>query len=167
MNFRFREKVAADAATVFAVFSDPAFYRSLDLPDITAPEVLDIRPGETTTEAEIRYRYQGDLPPGAGAFITPERLTWIEASVHHPERGLIELTLLPDHYGDRMSGRATHRIIAIEPPETEGEPSCWWETAGSISVRLPFVAGPVERAIIGGLGENLLAMVAPIEVYCG
>jgi hypothetical protein len=154
---------------VFAAFSDPAFYDGLDLPD-AAPEVLEIRADQDPTEADIRYRYQGDLPPGAGAFIKPERLTWVEQSLHHPEQYLIELSLVPDYYADRMSGTATHRILTIEPSDadpagSEG-PACWWETAGTISIRLPFVARQVERAIVEGLGENLRSLVEPIANYC-
>ncbi|MFA9565811.1 MAG: hypothetical protein ACERLM_14045 [Acidimicrobiales bacterium] len=169
MNFRFRERVAAEAGAVFPAFSDPGFYAGLDLPD-AAPEVLEIRTELDPIEADIRYRYQGDLPPGAGAFIKPERLTWVEQSLHHPDEFLIELTLVPDYYGDRMRGNATHRIMPIEPsdadPAGSDGPACWWETAGTISIRLPFVARQVERAIVEGLGQNLRSLVEPLAEYC-
>lgn len=170
MNFRFRERVGADAARVFPAFSDPGFYDGLELPDAAPPEVLEIRSDLDPTEADIRYRYEGDLPPGAGAFIKPERLTWVERSLHHPDDHLIELTLTPDHYADRMRGNATHRIIAIEPgdgdPAGSDGPACWWETAGTITIRMPFVARAVERVIVEGLGDNLRALVQPLEAYC-
>ena len=169
MNFRFRERVAAEAGSVFGAFSDSGFYDGLDLPD-AAPEVLEIRADQNPVGADIRYRYQGDLPPGAGRFIKPERLTWVEQSLHHPDELLVELTLVPDYYADRMRGTATHRILPIEPsdadPADSDGPACWWETAGTITIRLPFVARQVERAIVEGLGQNLRSLVDPLAVYC-
>ena len=43
MNFRFRERVGADAAPVFPAFSDPRVYDGLELPDAAPPHVREKR----------------------------------------------------------------------------------------------------------------------------
>lgn len=168
MNFLFRERVMADPDLVFAAFGDAQFYETIDLPHVGRPEVITISDNGSDRRSEIRYRYSGDLPPGANRFVTPDRLSWVEQARHRRTERLIEMDLVPDHYRDRFHGRATHRIIPIAPDDSEAaaRPSCWWETTGSITIKLPFMARQVERAIVSGLGEDLGHLVGPLERHC-
>ena len=67
------------------------------------------------------------------------------------------ITILPDHYPDRLRCTGTVTIIA-----TAGG-GCLRVTAGDLVVRFPIVAARVERAIVSGLERHAHGEVAIVE----
>lgn len=134
------------------MYSDPAFYATLQgLPKISAPEVLSHETEGTRVRLRIRYRFTADLPTAATVVIDPKKLTWVDDTTYDLDEMVAVTALLPDHYPDRLvaSARSPFEATSGEKPGTRRQ------IDGTLQVRMPFVGGEVERAIVSGLREHL------------
>lgn len=134
------------------MYIDPAFYATLTgLAKVSAPEVVSTERTGDRVRLKIRYTFTADLPAAALAVLDPHKLTWIDDTTYD----LAELTsttkLLPDHYADRFTAVARSAITSTsaEPPRSTRD------VEGDLNVRMPFVGGQVERALVSGLREHL------------
>lgn len=158
MRFSIDQRLAGAVDAVQAVFLEPGFYEDLaELPKLGAPALIDQRRDGPVVVQRVRYRFAGDLSPAARAVLDPDRLTWVDESVHDLGARTVTFRLLPDHYADRFrcSGTYTFDELGDDPPVTLRR------AEGELTVRAAFVGGAVERAIADGLREHL-AMETPI-----
>jgi hypothetical protein len=162
VRFVFEQRIAGEPDAVQAVFLEPGFYADLaGLPNLGAPVLLgQERRGDTVLQ-RVRYRFSGDLAPAARAVLDPARLTWVDESVHDLAARTVRFRMLPDHYGDRLTCSGTYRFTAAGPGATVRT------TDGELKVRALFVAGAVERAIVGGLRDHLGAETEVVERWVG
>ena len=154
MLFRVDQRFAASPDDVLAMYCDAGFYETLDgMAKIGRPEVLLVErtDDERSVHLRLRYAFAGDLPRAALAVLDPRQLTWVEDTVYDLEARTGETKMLPDHYADRLTASAH---IAVEP---SGDEATTRRVEGIIEVRMPFVGGQVERAIVSGLREHLIA----------
>ena len=107
---------------------------------------------------QIRYRFVGDLSPAVTAAIDPARLTWVEHSIHDLGRRSVTYRLVPDHYRDRLQSSGT---CAISANGSGAERT----VRGRLKVRALVVGGAVERAIVSGLREYLLAEAGAVDRF--
>jgi hypothetical protein len=154
MQFRVDQRFAAPADAVLAMYLDQEFYGSLaGMEKIGPPEVLSLPRDDEAGRAHLRLRYAfvGDLPRAALAVLDPRKLTWVEdTEVDLTERNA-RVQFKPDNYADRLTASAAWRI------EADGDEASTRRVDGSVEVRMPFVGGQVEKAIISGLREHLVA----------
>jgi hypothetical protein len=159
MRFRLEQRLASAPADVSRAFTEPGFYAGLrELPKLSVPEVLEISPDGARVRLRLRYRFTGDLNAAARAVLDPQRLSWVEDSVHDLDGKLTTFRLVPDHYGDRFScsGRSSF--------EAHGGGTLR-VTEGELKVRWPFVGGKVEQALVSGLREHFDAEAPFIDGY--
>lgn len=157
MRFVFEQRIAGDPDAVQAVFLEPGFYEDLaQLPRLGAPVLLDQRRDGDVVVQRVRYRFAGELSSAARAVLDPSRLTWVDESVHDLRARTVRFRLLPDHYPDRLTCAGTYRFTAAGPATVR-------TAEGELRVRAMFVAGAVERAIVGGLRDHLGEETAVIE----
>lgn len=134
------------------MYLDPAFYATLTgLTRVRTPEVVSTERTGDRVRMKIRYTFTADLPAAALAVVDPGKLTWIDDTTYDLA-GLTSTTkLLPDNYADRFSAAARSAITSTsaDPPRASRE------VEGDVNVRMPFVGGQVERAIVSGLREHL------------
>ena len=152
MRFRIEQRFDATPEDVLAIYIDPAFYPELEgLPKVSAPEVLSHERTGDRVRMRIRYRFTADLPLAASAVIDPDKLTWVDDTIYDLRSQIATTELLPDHYADRLvaSARSPFEAISNDPPRARRR------VEGDLQVRMPFVGGQVERAIISGLREHL------------
>jgi Protein of unknown function (DUF2505) len=57
---------------------DAAFYRVLDLPDLSEPEVIEQKTSGDTTDLRLRYEFVGGLDPIARRLLGSQRLSWVQ-----------------------------------------------------------------------------------------
>jgi hypothetical protein len=154
MQFRVDQRFAAAADVVLAMYLDQSFYGSLaGMEKIGPPDVVSLTRDDDAQRAHLRLRYAfvGDLPRAALAVLDPRKLTWIEdTDVDLAARSAL-VQLKPDNYADRLTASA-HWVI-----EPDGDDRSTRRVDGSVEVRMPFVGGQVEKAIISGLREHLVA----------
>lgn len=152
MQFRVDQAFDASPAEVMALYTNGDFYDALvGLPKIGTPEVLSVERDGDRVRLKIRYRFTADLPAAALAVIDPKKLTWVEDSSYDLTRLTFSSKLLPDHYPDRLvaSARGSVEGNATDPPRSTRR------IQGDVAVRMPFVGGQVEKAIVSGLREHL------------
>jgi len=170
------QRFDAPPAAVLGALADPALYpRFASIPSVGEPEVLSIAAnpdGGCTTK--VRYRYRGDLPSAATAFVAKERLTWVEETTIEAG-GAGRFRIVPDHYRDRVRFEGTVTVRAASSGAGTGSGSgsssggggTERRLAGQLEVRLPLVARPLVRPAEAAIAEGIRAawrdQVAVIE----
>jgi hypothetical protein len=134
--------------SVLNILCDPDFYLSLDLPDLSPPEVLEQREDADQLMLRLRYEFVGSIDPIARRLLGSSRLAWIqEVRVDRPAgsgalgfeaeknprqlHGAADFVLTPD-------GAGTVRTID-----------------GELVVAVPGIGHMAERRIVPGLVRRL------------
>jgi hypothetical protein len=151
MRFRAEQRFSTSVDHLLTLFTDPDFYPTLQgLPSISAPEVVDHSTSGDVVRIDLRLRYTGDLPTGALTVIDPDRLTWVEALAFDLGQRQATTRLLPDHYPDRLSCQGVYQFSGSSSGSSR-------RLDGDLKVRVPLVAGRVEKALVSGLQEHAAA----------
>ena len=160
MRFALEHRFSAVPVDVSRAFADPALYASFAvLPRAGQPEVLRHEVGsDGRVRLAIRWAFTAELSSAARAVIDPDRLTWVQESVHDVEGCTATYRMVPDHYRDRFSSTGDFRF----DPDGDG---CVRRSHGEVKVRAPLVGRAVEGAIVDGLREQLAAEVALVEQF--
>ena len=160
MRFEVEQRFRATVEDVEAAFLDVDLLRRLDgLPSLGRPELLDqVDDGETVRQ-RVRYRFTGRLSPAITAIVDPDRLTWVQEAVVNRSTHRTDITIVPDHYPDRLWCAGT---ITLQDANGSGD-RCVRLTDGDLQVRFPVVAARVERVIVTGMQNHAGAEVAIVE----
>lgn len=160
MRFTIDQRFTAAPDAVARAYADPGLYDALqDLPKLSRPEVLAHHADDGVVTMQIRYRFNGDLSSAARAVLDPARLTWVEHATHDLTTRTTTFTMVPDHYGDRFRCSGTYRF------DDAADGGTVRHCEGDIRVKVLFVAGAVEGAIVSGLREHLADEVAVVEAF--
>lgn len=92
--------------------------------------------------------------------IDPNRLTWVEHSVHDLTALRVTFEMVPDHYRDRFRCSGSYAFQA------DGD-GCVRRGEGDLRVKALLVAGAVEGAIVSGLEEHLEDEIPVVEDFVG
>lgn len=161
MRFELHQRFRHPAEQITATYADPELYPTLvGLPKLGKIDVLRHSVGSEEARFSIRFAFTGDLPPAVTAVVDPERLTWVQESVHDLVNGTTTFRLVPDHYPERLTASGTARVR----PADDG---CTRVVAGDLRVKALLVSGKVEQAIISGLEEYLVAEAPAVDRYLG
>jgi hypothetical protein len=162
VRFHVEQPIPAERAEVEQAFVDPDFYRSLgDLDALAPPEVLQCEPDPQSAEAvllRVRYRFKGSLSPAVRRVVDPDRLSWVDVSRFDRASHLMLFHMEPDHYPDRLWCEGTYRFDAGEDSSTD------MVMDGEVKVSFPLVGGVVERAVVSGLRQHLVAVAKTVAV---
>ena len=166
MRFTLEHRFDASPLEVSRAYADPALYATFGaLPRAGQPEVvsheLDV---DGRVHLAIRWAFTADLSSAARAVIDPDRLTWVQASIHDVDGCTATYRMVPDHYGDRFSSTGGYRFDA-DGGDAGGRSGCVRHSHGEVKVRAPLVGRAVEGAIVDGLREQLAAEVALVERF--
>ena len=159
-RFTAEHRFAAPVDRVAALLVDPDFHRSLDLPDLSRPEVLADGGDGDRAHLQLRYEFVGSLDPIAQRILAGRRLTWLQ-----------DLDL------DRASGRGTLRFAAeAEPKRLHGRADFTLAPAGGgdgdgsvrtlqgeLTVAVFGVGGMAEKRIVPGLRRRLDIEAAELD----
>jgi hypothetical protein len=161
VRFALEHHVDATPEAVSAAYADPALYESFGaLPRAGRPEVIGHRvDARGHVLLSIRWAFTAELSSAARAVIDPDRLTWVQESIHDVEGCAATYRMVPDHYADRFSSSGTYRFSAAPGG------GCTRRSEGEVKVRAPLVGRAVEGAIVDGLKEQLAAEVPLVERF--
>ena len=160
MHFELEQRIHCPVDQVVAAFVDPRFYEMLDaLPKLGRPEVLSHEVQGSKAHLRVRYRFNGQLSSAVRAAVDPQKLSWVEDAEHDLVARRVQFRMLPDHYADRFRCSGTYRFEAAGDSETDRFCN------GELQVRMPFVGGRVEKAIVSGLREHLDSEAELIERF--
>jgi hypothetical protein len=159
VRFDLTQTIAAPVDDVARAYASAELYEHLGGTDkLGPPDVLDRTEAGTRVTLRIRYRFVADLSPAVTAVVDPQKLTWVEESVHDLDARTVAVTLHPDHYADRLRCTGTYRYRAAGDETVR-------TVEGDLKVKVLLVAGQVERALVSGLREHLEAEAPQVEAY--
>jgi len=145
VKFRLEQQFDLPVDQVEAGFVDPDLFAHLgDLDEVGRPELLERVDDGSSVDLRVRYAFTGELAPALMAVVERERLTWVETSTLDRETHRTEFRVVPDHYPDRL--RCAGTVVGVDHGSGSRRIA-----VGSIDVRIPWVRGRVERAIVAGL----------------
>lgn len=157
MPFEITQRYESTADEVNRAYAAVELYPTLvGLPKLGGIEVLRQERTETSARMSVRFRFTGDLPAAVTAVVDPHRLTWVQESVHDLAAGTATFRLVPDHYADRLEAAGTFAI-------TDTGTGSQRVVKGELKVRVLLVSGSVERAIVSGLEEYLVAEAPAVD----
>jgi hypothetical protein len=160
VQFHIEQRFAAPLATVEAGFCSPELLSHLaSLPKVGGAELLEQRDDGATFFQRIRYRFTAQLSSAVTAVVDPEKLTWVEESTLDRSTHVTRWTIVPDHYGNRLSSSGTFRLSSKTDDLTIRT------TDGELKVHFPLVGGRVEKAIVSGLKEHAVAEEAAVNAF--
>jgi len=159
VRFDLTQTLAAPVDEVARAYASAELYETLGGNDkLGPPDVLSRTERGDTVTLRIRYQFVADLSAAVTAVVDPKKLTWVEESVHDLAAHSVAVTLHPDHYADRL--RCTGRYGYTAKGDTTVR-----QVNGDLKVKVLFVAGQVERALVSGLKEHLEAEAPQVEAF--
>lgn len=169
MRFDLTQTIAAPVDEVARAYASADLYAHLGGTDkLGPPDVVDRTESGGKVTLRIRYRFIADLAPAVTAVVDPEKLTWIEQSVHDLSARTVSVTLHPDHYSDRLRCSGTYRYTDLAggagSVQAQGDATVR-RVDGDLKVKVLLVGGQVERALVSGLKEHLEAEAPQVEAY--
>lgn len=159
MRFELTQSIAAPLDEVANAYASVELYASFDgTSKLGPPEVLERVTDDGVVTLRTRYRFVAELSPAVTAIVDPDKLSWVEESVHDVGARSVAVRLHPDHYADRLRCTGAYRY------EANGDATIR-RIDGELKVKALLVAGAVEKAIVSGLREHLEAEVAHVEAF--
>lgn len=148
MKFSVDHDFPADPEKVVATLCDPAFQQQLELPDLSAPTVVDASTDGTTRVLKLRYEFVGSLDGIARKLLGSRKLTWLQElrMDAHSLRGALVFAAEADP--NRLHGRGVITLTAT-PGGTHRH------IDGELNVKVPLVGGTAEKKIVPGLIRRL------------
>jgi len=161
MRFEIVQELATTPGAVDGALVDPVFLvRMAELPKLGSADVVSQARDGDVVRQDVRYLFQAELSSAVTRVVDPKKLTWVERSVCDLAAHRTQCEIRPDNYGGMLSGRYDAVIVATD----EGARRT---LTGELKVKMPFVGGKVERAIVGGLEENAAAQTQLIQDFLG
>lgn len=142
MRFEAEHRFAGSSDAVRMVLSDPSFYRDLELPDLSRPEVVEHSTSAGAARVLLRYEYTGQLDPMALRLLGGDRLIWTQELVLTEGGGT--LRFLAEAKPDVLHGEASFSLEADGPGSVR-------HLTGELVVALPIVGPMAERRIVPGI----------------
>jgi hypothetical protein len=149
MKFTAEHEFPAPPLAVLDVLCDPAFQSTLELPDLSLPEVVDSTPTGAQRVLKLRYEFVGHLDPIAKKVIGSRKLTWVQELEIDEATLRGSLSFVAESQPDRVRGQADIVLEAV------GDAAARRRISGDLSVKIPLVGGRAERAIVPGLLRRL------------
>jgi hypothetical protein len=136
-------------AAVAGALTDPAFHTSVDLPDVSRPEVVESTTDGARRTLVLRYEFVGSLDPIVHKLLAGRKLTWLQTLTIDTQTGNGTLTFAFEGDAKRLSGEANIALTATTPNRTHQH------TDGELRVRVPVLGGSAEKRIVPGIVARL------------
>jgi hypothetical protein len=144
MRFDTEHRFKAEPGAVAALMLDPEFVKTIELPDLSAPEILESAAGRL----KLRYEFVGHLDPIAERVVGSHQLTWVQ-ELHLDLASLTgSLSMAVEADPGRAHGNTTLSL-------TKDGPETVRALTGEFVVKIPLVGGRAEKAILPGLVRRL------------
>lgn len=148
MRFQAEHRFQGSPGEVAALLTDPGFFQTLVLPDVSDPQTIESRADGPRSSLRLRYRYTGNLDPKARRLLGKERLAWTqEVTVDHTT-GSGDLSFQAEADPKRLHGKAHFDLRA------DGD-GCVRRLSGELVVAIPLIGSAAERKIVPGVLRRL------------
>ena len=159
MRFEITQSFRHQPRSVDEAYTDPGLYPTLvGLPNLGDIRVISHERTGDAARMSIHCTFVREFSPVVAAAIDPSKLSWVQESVHDLAAGTTTFRFLPDNYADRFSASGRTKIV----PRDGGAVRT---LTGEVKVKAPLVGGRVEKAIVEGLEEYLVAEAALVDQF--
>ena len=149
MKFRLEQRFPGSVEEVEEAYVDPDLFAHLhQLADLGRPELLDKVDEGGTVRLRVRYAFTGELGPPLTNLVDAARITWVEESTLDRATHRTEFHIVADHYPDRLRCKGTVELT------DDGAGGTIRVAEGKLEVKIPFVGGKVERAVVDSLVDQ-------------
>ena len=149
MKFRLEQRFPAPVDDVEDAYVDADLFAHLHRQaDLGRPELLDRTDEGGTVRLRVRYAFTGELGPPLSSLVEPARITWVEESTLDRSTHRTEFHIVADHYPDRLRCSGTVELC------DDGAGGTLRVAEGRLEVKIPFVGGKVERAVVDSLTDQ-------------
>jgi hypothetical protein len=148
MRFQVEHRFNGSPSEVAALLTDPGFYQTLVLPDVSQPEVLDSSADGQRSLLRVRYEFIGNLDGMARRLLGKERLAWIQQVEVEHSTNSGDLSFNAEADPKRLHGSAHFELRADDG-------GCVRSLAGDLVVAVPLIGSRAERKIVPGVVRRL------------
>jgi hypothetical protein len=144
---------APSAEAVLAAYFDPDHLATQDVVgELTDRKVLEDTDTETQRKTSWSVRAIRQLPLFVRGFVEGGRLSYVETMTWRKRDSEIDLTIVPQIAGGRVSITAVYNLAQIAEGQIRRRYS------GNISVDIKLLSGKIERTILGEIEKGMPAM---------
>jgi hypothetical protein len=160
MRFATEHRFRAAPATVAGLMVDPAFAGTLELPDLSMPQVLEHTRNGRECLLSVRYEFTGQLDGLARRVIAGRKLTLVQVVRLDEAAGAGTYRLEAEADPRRVHGDATITITA------DGD-GCVRRFDGEFVVGVPLMGGTIEKRLLPGILTRFDAEAAALSARIG
>jgi hypothetical protein len=148
MRFQAEHRFNGSPSDVAVLLTDPRFYQTLVLPDVSEPEVLQSSADDHRSMLRMRYQFTGNLDAMGRRLLPKERLAWVQqvSMEHSTDTG--DLSFNAEADPKRLHGSAHFALQADDG-------GCVRRLAGELVVAVPLIGSRAERKIVPGVLRRL------------
>jgi hypothetical protein len=144
---------APSAEAVLAAYFDPDHLATQDVVgELTERKVVEDVDGEAQRKTSWTVRAVRPLPMFARPFVEGGRLSYLETMTWRKRDSEIDLTIVPQILGGRVSVTAVYNLAQIAEGQIRRRYS------GEIKVDVKLLSGKIERTILGEIEKGMPAM---------
>jgi hypothetical protein len=152
MHFTTEHRFPAAPARVAALMVDPDFEGAVQLPDLSAPEVVEHDTDGDAHVLKLRYEYVGSLDPMAKRLLSGRQLALVQTVRIDPGTGQGTLTIEAEADPGRLHGNAQ---ITLTADDTDDGDASVRALDGDFVVKVPVIGRTVERKLLPGILARL------------
>lgn len=146
---------AASVETVLAAYFDPDHLATQDrLAELVDREVVEDRDDGATRRTSWRVAHAHPLPLFVRPFVAGGRLRYLETMVWRKADRAIDLTVVPEVLGGRVSITAVYELAEV------GAGQIRRRYRGTVNVDIRLLSGKIEKAILAKFQESMPMMTA-------
>lgn len=144
---------APSAEAVLASYFEPDLMAAQDaLAELTDRTVVEHTDSETERKTSWTVRHVRPLPMFARPFVDGGRLSYVETMRWRKRDSEIDLTIVPQILGGRVSITALYNLVQIADGQIRRRYS------GDIKVDVKLISGKIERTILGEIEKGMPMM---------
>lgn len=161
MQFRVTETIAAARHDVVRAMGDPDYYESLgdSSSSVRPPELLSTTTDSGFMRVRVRYAFAGAITGPAAMVVDVDKLSWVIETDYDSVAHVGTLLVVPDNYAGMLRCQGTLTLSESDGVTVE-------VIAGRLEVKVPFVSGAAEKAIVGGFTRQFELEAAAMAAWC-
>jgi hypothetical protein len=151
-----RHTIACTPERLWEIYWDPAFEDRLRQGSTVQRDVLEHRDEGEVVYRRVRITPQRELPAAAAAIVGTKKLVYEQETRFEKSRGVVHWQVVPSFLPDKLEAKGHLRV----EPAPGG---CAIVIDGNIDVKVRFVGGQIEKAVVAEVEKSYDRLAAEIR----
>ncbi len=148
MKLNIRHEYDCTPARFWEMYWDDEFAAMLREGSTVQRDVVDDRTEGSLSIQRIRFTPERELPSAVAAIIGSKKLVYEQQNEYDPDNGVLRWQVVPTFLPDKLEAAGTVRV------EDLGDGRCAQIIEGEITVRVAFIGGQIEKAVVGEVEKS-------------